>query len=130
MRSFIQPAVFDLELESKVGSICSPTPTPLLAFYCRLPAWYKFLSLPSLLLPLKSKLALIIFAEKIPSIRSPKSRLLCRLFQKNHFYFSFWQKFHTTVIITWNIRARILGGLSGYQNCFPLPLNKRSLNHR
>ena len=43
------------------------------------PLWYKFLSLPSVLLPLKSRVAAIIFFKKIPSTRSPKLRLLCRL---------------------------------------------------
>ena len=56
-----------------------PTPNPLLIFDRRPPPWYKFLSLPSLQLPLKSKMAAIIFVKEILSSRSPKSRLLCRL---------------------------------------------------
>ena len=68
-RSFIRPAMFDLELEW----------TPLLIFDCRQPLWYKFLSLPSLPLPLKSKMVVIIFVKKILSTRPPKLRLLCKL---------------------------------------------------
>ncbi|RMX38736.1 hypothetical protein pdam_00012436, partial [Pocillopora damicornis] len=49
-RSFIRPVMFDLELEWTI--------------------------LP---LPLKSKMATIIFDKKILSTRSPKLRLLCRL---------------------------------------------------
>ena len=43
------------------------------------PPWYKFISLPSLPLPLKSKMAVIIFVMKLLSTRSPKLGLLCRL---------------------------------------------------
>ena len=50
----------------------SPTPTPLLIFDCRLPPWYKFLSLPSLPQPLKLKIVAKIFVKKILSTRSPK----------------------------------------------------------
>ena len=50
-----------------------------LIFDRRPPLWYKFFSLPSVLLPLKSGVAAIIFFKKIPSTRSPKLRLLCRL---------------------------------------------------
>ena len=32
-----------------------------------------------------------------------------------------------TITVTGNIRVRFLGGLSGYQNGFPLPLKKGSL---
>ena len=56
-----------------------PTPNPLPNFYCRSTPWYKFLSLPSLPLPWKPKMAVIIFAKKILSTRSPKLRLLCWL---------------------------------------------------
>ena len=61
---FIQPAMFDLELEWMVGAgdrqedsvifIPLPPPSPLLI--CDHSPWHKFLSLPSLLLPLKSKM--------------------------------------------------------------------------
>ena len=44
-----------------------PISTPLLIFDCQPPSWYKFLSLPSLPLPLKSKMAAIIFVKKILS---------------------------------------------------------------
>ena len=43
------------------------------------PLRYKLISLPSLPLPLKSKMAAIIFVKKYLSIRSPKLRLLCGL---------------------------------------------------
>ena len=69
--------MFDLELEWTVevgggGSArrCDfhcPTPTPLLIFDCQLPPWYKFISLTSLPLPLKSKMAAIILVKKILS---------------------------------------------------------------
>ena len=55
-------------------------PTPPLISYRRLPPWYTFLSLPSLPLSLKSKMVAMTFVKKILSIRSPKLRLLCRLF--------------------------------------------------
>ena len=42
-------------------------------------SWYKFLSLPSLPLPLKSKMAAINFVKKILSTWSLKLRLFCRL---------------------------------------------------
>ena len=48
-----------------------PHPTPLLIFDCRLPPRYKFLSLPSLSLPLKSEMVAIIFAREIGSTSSP-----------------------------------------------------------
>ena len=58
--------MFALELEWSVGE--------------DLPhSWYKFLSLPSLRLPLKSKMAAINFVEKILSTWSLKLRLFCRL---------------------------------------------------
>ena len=44
-----------------------PISTPPLIFDCQPPSWYKFLSLPSLPLPLKSKMAAIIFVKKILS---------------------------------------------------------------
>ena len=56
-----------------------PTSIPLLIFDWQPPPWYKFLSLLSLLLPLKSKMVAIIFVTKILSSRSPKLHLLCRL---------------------------------------------------
>ena len=56
-----------------------PAPNPLLIFYRQPPPWYKFLSLPGLQLPLKSKMAAMIFVKEILSSRSPKLRLLCRL---------------------------------------------------
>ena len=48
-------------------------PTPLLIFDRRLSPRYKFSSLPSLLMPLKSKRAAIIFIKKVPGTRSKKS---------------------------------------------------------
>ena len=57
-----------------------PTPNPLLPFLPSTAPWYKFLSLPSLTLPLKSKMAAIIFVRKMLSTRSPKLHLLCWLF--------------------------------------------------
>ena len=56
-----------------------PTPNPLLIFDRRPPPWHQFLSLASLQLPLKSKMAAMIFVKEILSSRSPKLRLLCRL---------------------------------------------------
>ena len=56
-----------------------PTLTPFLIFDRRPPSWYKFLSLPSLLLTLKKNMAATIFGQEILSTRSPKLRLLCRL---------------------------------------------------
>ena len=53
--------------------------TPLLIFDWQPPPWYKFLSLLSLLLPLKSKMVAIIFVTKILSSCLPKLNLLCRL---------------------------------------------------
>ena len=44
-----------------------PISTPPLIFDCQPPSWYKFLSLPSLPLPLKSKMAAMIFVKKIQS---------------------------------------------------------------
>ena len=85
--SVVRPAIFDLQLEWIVGvggvggekNLHSPTPTPLLIHECQLPPWYKFIPLPSLLLPLKSKMAAKIFIMKLLSTRLPKLRLLCRL---------------------------------------------------
>ena len=56
-----------------------PTANPLLIFDRRPPPWHQFLSLASLQLPLKSKMAAMIFVKEILSSRSPKLRLLCRL---------------------------------------------------
>ena len=58
-----------------------PTPTPLLSSPL-LPPWYKFIPLPSLPLPLKLKIAAIIFNMNLLSTRSPKLRFLCRLKQQ------------------------------------------------
>ena len=55
-----------------------PRPSPCFLAVDR-PPWYKFISLPSLSLPLKSKMAVIIFVMKLLSTRSPKLGLLCRL---------------------------------------------------
>ena len=97
-RSFIRPVMFDLGLEWTVGvgvgrrtkrNLHFPSPTPLLIFDRRLSPRYKFPSLPSLLMPLKSKRAAIIFIKKVPSTRSPKLRLLCRLSNmKKSYHFS------------------------------------------
>ena len=58
----------------------TPPPPPLSLFLAvDRPPWYKFISLPSLPLPLKSKMAVIIFVMKLLSTRSPKLGLLCRL---------------------------------------------------
>ena len=54
------------------GVIFTPLPPPL-------SPPFKFISLPSLPLPLTSKMAAIIFVMKLLSTRSTKSRLLCRL---------------------------------------------------
>ena len=81
-RSFIRPVMFDLGLEWTVGvgvgrrtkrNLHFPSPTPLLIFDRRLSPRYKFSSLPSLLMPLKSKRAAIIFIKKVPGTRSKKS---------------------------------------------------------
>ena len=61
------------------GNLHFPTPTPLLTFDHQLPPSYKFLSLPSLLLPLKSKMVAIISFKKILNTHLPKLCLLCRL---------------------------------------------------
>ena len=66
----------------KTRNLHSPTPTPLLIFDRRPPPWYKFIPLPSLPLPLKSKIAAIIFNMNLLSTRSPKLRFLCRLKQQ------------------------------------------------
>ena len=85
-RSFIRPAMFDLQLEWTVGvggkgraKRSHYIPTPLLIFDRQPPPWYKFISLPSLPLLLKSKTTAIIYVMKLLSTRSPKLRLLCRL---------------------------------------------------
>ena len=47
-------------------------------YFCpSLTTWVQILSLPSLPLVLKSKMAAMIYAEKIVSIKSPKLRLSC-----------------------------------------------------
>ena len=96
LRSFVRPAMFDLQLEWTVGveggggekdlisSLHSPTPTPLLIFDRQPPPWHKFIPFPSLPLPLKSKMAAIIFVMKLLGTRLPKLRLLCRLFEKRN----------------------------------------------
>ena len=69
---------FDLQLEWMVGvgggggekrnrNVHSPTPTPLLIFDRRPPPWYKFIPFPSRPLPLKSKMAAIMFVMKLLS---------------------------------------------------------------
>ena len=60
-------------------SRCLPHLTPLLIFDGRPPPHYKFLSLPCLSLPSKSKMAANIFVKSILSTRSPKLCLFCRL---------------------------------------------------
>ena len=62
------------------GNLHFPTPTPLLIFDHQLPPSYKFLSLPSLLLPLKSKMVAIISVKKILNARLPK---LCLIMAKS-----------------------------------------------
>ena len=89
-RSFVRPAIFDLHLEWTVGVgggggekrrvIFTPLPPPLSSPL--LPPWYKFIPLPSLPLPLKLKIAAIIFNMNLLSTRSPKLRFLCRLKQQ------------------------------------------------
>ena len=60
--------MFDLEVRGGgTGRGRGKAPQPLLNFDRRTPPWYKFRSLPSLLLPLKSKVAAIIFAKEILS---------------------------------------------------------------
>ena len=77
-RSFARPAKFDLQLEWTVGvgggggeernrDLHSPTPTPLLIFDRRPPPWYKFIPFPSRPLPLKPKMAAIMFVMKLLS---------------------------------------------------------------
>lgn len=62
LRSFIQPATFDLEIKAVVGgwagdrcNIQSPAPNPLLIFDRYSPLWCKFPLLPSLPLPLNQR---------------------------------------------------------------------------
>ena len=71
--------VCKITMISDMDNLHSPTHIPLLIIDRWLPPWYKFLSLPSLPLPLKSKRVVIIFIKKIMSTRSPKLRPLCRL---------------------------------------------------
>ena len=47
-----------------LGKAKRHSPTPFPNFYCSTPPWYKFLSLLSLPLSLKSKMGAIIFAKK------------------------------------------------------------------
>ena len=68
-----------ITMTSGRGNLCFPTSTPPLTAYRRLPPCYKFLSPPSLPLPLNSKMVATTFVKKIPSTYSPKLRLLCRL---------------------------------------------------
>lgn len=87
LQSFVQLAMFDVELKwmwergrkrckqsfpkvqwSRAGLISITHPSPLLSFDHHSPCWYKFLSLPSLLLLWKSKMAALIFSRKIWSI--------------------------------------------------------------
>ena len=67
-RSFTRPAMIRLELDGggrrRGMGEHSPTLTPLLVFDRRLPPWYKFLTLLSLPMPLKSKMATIISLRK------------------------------------------------------------------
>lgn len=70
----------DLQLKWTVGigsgglghNLHSPTRTPLLIFDHQPPLWYKFISLSSPLLPLKSMMAAIIFVKKSLSTHLPK----------------------------------------------------------
>lgn len=57
--------------EDGMISISLPLPSP--SFDRHSPLWYKFISLPSLLLPLKSKMEALIFTNKILSTHSSKS---------------------------------------------------------
>lgn len=88
LQSFVQLAMFDVELEwivrkgqekmqtefpkstmiIRAGVISITHPSPFLSFDHHSPCWYKFLSLPSLLLLWKSKMAALIFSKKIWSI--------------------------------------------------------------
>ena len=83
--------------------LCSPSPTLLLVLDCRPPPWYKFVSFPSLPLPIKSKMAAIILVKKLLSTRSPKLRLFYKLayirhhpnLQENYdiFHSDLWQRY-------------------------------------
>ena len=71
--------MFDLKMEAAEGEGAGKdknihSPTPILIFDHRSPN-----SLPSLPLPLKSKMAAIIFTKKILNTCCPKLRQLCRL---------------------------------------------------
>ena len=65
--------------ETRTGVIFTLPPHRSPYFWLSTAPWYKLLSLPSLPLPLKSKMAAIIFVKKILSTRSPKLRLVCIL---------------------------------------------------
>ena len=58
------------------GNLPFLSPTPLLIFDRHPPPWYKFISLPSLPLPLKSKMVPIIFVMKLLSTRFATRRFL------------------------------------------------------
>ena len=85
-----------------------PIPTSLLFFDRRPSSWYRFPSLPSLPLPLKWKMAAIIFVKKVLSTRSPKLRLTCRrkLSKKCTFimYFSNYLGWRCRVFINSDLR--------------------------
>ena len=85
-----------LQNNNDFGQVWSslPHPHPPLTFDRRPPPWYKFLSLSSFQLPLKSKMAAIIFVKKILSSCSPKSRLLCRLTISRYWLFFFNYKWY------------------------------------
>ena len=79
--SFIRPAMFDFAIRvdgrgrgQERGKNLHSANLPI--FYHRAPPGYKFISLPSLPLPLKSNMAAIRFVMKLLSTRSPKLRLL------------------------------------------------------
>ena len=65
------------------GNLPFLSPTPLLIFDRHPPPWYKFISLPSLPLPLKSKMVPIIFVMKLLSTRFATRRFLEKSSRKN-----------------------------------------------
>ena len=81
-RSFIRLFDFAIRVDGRGRgqergkNLYSANPIPLPIFYHRAPPGYKFISLPSLPLPLKSNMAAIRFVMKLLSTRSPKLRLL------------------------------------------------------